>query len=309
MTKVFIDGSVGTTGLRIAQRLSDRSDIELLPVDEARRREPEYRRECIAKSDITFLCLPDDAARESAALAEGTNTKIIDASTAHRTNPSWCYGFPELSKAHRNALRDSFRTAVPGCHASGAISLIYPLVAEGLLPRDYPLAIHSLTGYSGGGKPMIAEYEAAERPRELSSPREYGLTQKHKHLPEISAVCGLSRTPLFSPIVADYYSGMLVTVPLYADMLLNPMTPDSLRELMREHYRDAKLISVSESDEKFAASNTMSGLDSMQISVHGNEDRLLLTASFDNLGKGASGAAIQCMNIMLGLPETTGLSL
>ncbi len=309
MTKVFIDGSVGTTGLRIAQRLSERSDIELMPVDEAHRREPEYRRECIAASDITFLCLPDDAARESASLAEGTDTKIIDASTAHRTNPSWCYGFPELSQAHRDALKDSFRTAVPGCHASGAISLIYPLVAAGLLPRDYPLAIHSLTGYSGGGKPMIAEYESEERPRELSSPREYGLTQKHKHLPEISAVCSLSRTPLFSPIVADYYSGMLVTVPLYADMLSKPMTPDSLRELMREHYRDAKLISVSESDEKFAASNTMSGLDSMKISVHGNEERLLLSACFDNLGKGASGAAIQCMNIMLGLPETTGLSL
>ncbi len=309
MTKVFIDGSAGTTGLRIAQRLSERNDIELMPVDESRRREPEYRRACIAESDITFLCLPDDAARESVSLAEGTDTKIIDASTAHRTNPEWNYGFPELSSAHRAALAKSTRTAVPGCHASGAISLIYPLVFSGILPSDYPLAIHSLTGYSGGGKPMIAEYEAEDRPRELGSPREYGLTQKHKHLPEINAVCGLSRTPLFCPIVADYYSGMLVTIPLFADILKKSVTPDSLRELFCEHYRDAKLITVSDSDEKFSASNTMSGLDSMRISIHGNDERLLLSASFDNLGKGASGAAIQCMNIMLGLPETTGLSL
>ncbi len=309
MTKIFIDGSVGTTGLRIVQRLSERRDISLITVDESRRRDADYRRECIAESDITFLCLPDDASRESVALAEGTDTKIIDASTAHRTNPAWCYGFPELSKAHREALKTSSRTAVPGCHASGVIALLYPLISSGIMPKDYPVAIHSLTGYSGGGKSMIAEYQEDSRAPELSSPREYGLSQTHKHLPEISTVCGLSRVPLFSPIVADYYSGMRVTIPLFTDMLAPGTTQKSIRELFCEHYNGQALVKVAEAhDEKFLASNLMSGLDSMTISIYGNDERILLSSCFDNLGKGASGAAIQCMNIMLGLSETTGLS-
>ncbi len=309
MTKVFIDGSAGTTGLRIAQRLSERDDISLIKVDEARRRDADYRRECIAESDITFLCLPDDAARESVALAEGTGARIIDASTAHRTNSAWCYGFPELSAAHRQSLKSSLRTAVPGCHASGVIALLYPLVSSGIMPKDYPVVIHSLTGYSGGGKPMIAEYRSDSRAPELSSPREYGLSQNHKHLPEIRAVCNLSRTPLFSPIVADYYSGMRVTIPLFSDMLAPGTTLKSIRELFGNHYSGQTLVSVAGADdEKFLASNPMSGLDSMTISIYGNDERILLTSCFDNLGKGASGAAIQCMNIMLGLPETTGLS-
>ncbi len=312
MTKIFIDGSEGTTGLRIFERFEDRDDIELLTIPSDLRKDPGTVRQFIHDSDVTFLCLPDAAAREAAALAEGEDTILIDASTAHRTEPDWAYGFPELSAAHRAAIRSAGRIAVPGCHATGMISLVYPLIAAGILPVDYPLSCFSITGYSGGGKKMIAAYEAQDRPRELYAPRMYGLSQMHKHLKEMQAVTGLSRTPLFSPIVGDFYSGMLVSVPLYTDMLNGTQSLKSIRDALAAHYDKAALIRVmplgAEDDlDGFLGSNNCAGWDGLEIYVTGNADRILLTARFDNLGKGASGAAIQCLNIVLGCEETKGL--
>ncbi len=313
-TKVFIDGSEGTTGLRIFERFQDRDDIEILRIDPALRKDPAERSRLINASDITFLCLPDAAAKEAVSLIENEKVRIIDSSTAHRTAEGWAYGFPELSKAHRKQIEGSMRVAVPGCHATGCISLIYPLTAGGILPKDYPLSAFSLTGYSGGGKKMIAEYEAEDRPFELEAPREYGLSQKHKHLPEIKAVTGIAREPLFSPIVADYYSGMVVTVPLYADMLKGRPTPQALRKYYAEYYEGEALIRVNPLENDVSASgflsgNGRSGWDGLEIFVTGNEERILVSSRFDNLGKGASGAAVQCLNIMTGRDETTGLVL
>ncbi len=314
MTKVFIDGSVGTTGLRIHERFQDREDVELIPIDEEERKDPEARKKKINESDITFLCLPDDAARESVSLVENEHVRIIDTSTAHRTEEGWAYGFPELSKEHKENIINGKRIAVPGCYASGFISLVYPVAAAGILPKDYPVACFALSGYSGAGKKTIAAYEAEDRPVEFSSGREYALTQNHKHLKEMQKITGLTRTPLFSPIIDDYYSGMLVSVPLYADLLKEKQTPESLLEFFREYYKGQKFVKVSESDDKtvsggFLAGNGLSGWDGLKIYVTGNEERIVLSAQFDNLGKGASGAAIQCMNLMLGCEESKGLSL
>ena len=302
--KVFIDGSAGTTGLRIRERLQARPDLTLLTLPEERRKDPAARSEMLNSCDIAFLCLPDDAAREAVSMITNPNVTVLDTSTAHRTDPAWAYGFPELSPAHEAAVRTSRRIAVPGCHASGFIALIYPLIKEGILPKDTFLSATSLTGYSGGGKKMIAQYEDPQRPHSYSSPRQYGLSQMHKHLPEMKAVTGLETSPAFLPIVADFYSGMEVTIPLHTDQA------DAIREIYQKLYQ-GPLVTFSEEApaDGFAAANAMSGSDAMKIQVYGNSERVLLMALFDNLGKGASGAAIECMNLSLGLAPETGLVL
>lgn len=313
-TKVFIDGSEGTTGLRIDERFQSREDIELLKIDSDKRKDPMERKKLINASDITFLCLPDAAAKESVELVDNDKVCIIDTSTAHRTEDGWAYGFPELSAEHRTNIVNGKRIAVPGCHATGFISLVYPLVAKGILPKDYPVTSFSLTGYSGGGKKTIAAYAAPDRPKEFSSAREYALTQQHKHLKEMQRIAGLSRAPLFSPIIDDYYSGMVVSVPLYTDMLQGGQTPETLQSFFEEYYAGQRFVTVATQDDEiivdgFLAGNGLSGWDGIKLYVTGNEERVVLSAQFDNLGKGASGAAIQCMNLVLGCEETTGLNL
>lgn len=313
-TKVFIDGSEGTTGLRINERFQKRDDIELLHISPELRKDPAERKRLIHESDITFLCLPDEAARESVALAEGENTVIIDTSTAHRTEEGWAYGFPELSDAHKTAIKQGKRIAVPGCYATGFISLVYPLIAGGILPGDYPVSSFAISGYSGAGKKTIAAYESADRPEELSSGREYALTQQHKHLKEMQKITGLARTPLFSPIIDDYYCGMVVSVQFYADMLTKKETPETLRQYYEDYYRNKQFIRVSAADDEtaaggFLAGNSLAGWDGLKIYATGNEERIVVSSQFDNLGKGASGAAIQCMNIILGCDESEGLDL
>ena len=312
--KVFIDGSEGTTGLRIDERFRRRDDIELLHINPELRKDPEESKKMIRASDITFLCLPDEAARESVALAEGEDVVIIDTSTAHRTEEGWAYGFPELSDVHRTAIKEGTRIAVPGCYATGFISLVYPLIEGGILPKDYPVSSFAISGYSGAGKKTIAAYESADRPKELSAGREYALTQQHKHLKEMKKITGLARTPLFSPIIDDYYSGMVVSVQLYADMLSRKELPESLLDFYADYYKNRQFIKVSAADDEtaaggFLAGNSLSGWDGLKIYVTGNEERIVVSSQFDNLGKGASGAAIQCMNIILGCDESKGLDL
>ena len=304
MKKVFIDGSAGTTGLRIYERLAARPDLTLLTLPEDKRKDPGARREMLHTADVAFLCLPDDAARESVALAEGSDAVIIDTSTAHRTSPLFAYGFPELPGS-RERIAASRRIANPGCHASGVIALVAPLVAAGLLAPDTPLAAFSLTGYSGGGKKMIADYESEGRDPLLDAPRAYGLSQSHKHLPEIAAVCGLATLPVFCPVVAPYYAGMEVTVPLHASQLRGSLA--DVRECLAAAY-PAGMVTYSDADEGgFLSAAAMTGRDDMIVSAFGNDERMTLVSRFDNLGKGASGAAIQNMNITLGVPEDTGL--
>ena len=309
MKKVFIDGSAGTTGLRIFERLSKRSDLEIITLSDEKRKDPTARKEMLNAADVAFLCLPDDAARESVSLVENPNTVVIDASTAHRTLPDWAYGFPELSKKHEEKILNSKRIAVPGCHASGFIALVYPLIEAGLLDEGVLLTCHSITGYSGGGKKMIADYESAERNPLLGAPRQYGLTQQHKHLKEMQAITGLGTAPMFSPIVADFYSGMTVTVPLFKAQLKNGDML-SIKEIYKAKYT-GEIVKYEESfDENgFLSGLALSHKDSMRVTVQGNEDRILLIAAYDNLGKGASGAAIECMNLALGFDRTKGLVL
>lgn len=310
MKKVFIDGKEGTTGLRIYERLSDRSDIEVITLSEERRKDPLARAEAINMSDVTFLCLPDAAAVEAVGMCQNDQTVIIDTSTAHRTDPAFAYGFPELSAAHREKIEKGSRIAVPGCHASGFVALIYPLTEAGILPETARLSCHSLTGYSGGGKKMIAQYQAKERDILLSAPRQYGIAQAHKHLPEMQKVTKLSTAPIFCPIVADYYSGMEVTVPLFAEDISSGCSKADILAAYREKYH-SEIINYREASDEggYLSANALSGSDAMHISIFGNDDRILLTARFDNLGKGASGAALQCMNISLGLDEKLGLEL
>ena len=305
MMKVFIDGSAGTTGLRIADRLAGRKDLELIKLPEELRKDAAARKDALFAADIAFLCLPDKAAIEAVALAEGAKVKIIDTSTAHRTNDGWAYGFAELSTEHRRAIERSSRVANPGCHASGFIAGVYPLVACGILPADFPLTAYSLTGYSGGGKSLIAEYEAEDRDPRHQSCRIYGTTLQHKHLPEMTKLCGLKQAPVFSPILGDYYEGMATSV------LLPGFDAKRIWEALAAHYDGQKLVSVAPlgGDESVIYADTLSGKDSMRIQVCGHENQTMVTALFDNLGKGASGAAIQNMNILLGVDETTGLSL
>lgn len=308
MKKIFIHGSSGTTGLRIRRRLSGRSDIELITLPEEKRHDPDEIKLAISRSDITFLCLPDDAAMEAVSMCDDPKTVIIDASTAHRTLPGWAYGFPELSEEQTEAIKNARRIAVPGCHASGFVALVAPLVSAGLLSPDTALTCFSLTGYSGGGKNMIAQYEDAEREALLGAPRQYGLTQRHKHLPEMVKICGLTVTPIFCPIVADFYSGMEVTVPLFAAQLQGSV--EDVKAVYRALYTGPVVKYIDGDDgDGFLSAAALSGRDTMQISVLGNGERLLLTARFDNLGKGASGAAVQCMNLVLGIDPTTGLAL
>ena len=307
MAKIFIDGSAGTTGLRIHERLAERNELEIITLSEDLRKDTDARREAINASDIVFLCLPDAAAKESVSLCENSNTVIIDTSTAHRTDPGWTYGFPELY-GYREKIALSKRIANPGCHASGFIALVAPLVSSGLLSKDIDLTCFSITGYSGGGKKMIAEYQDAERSNLLNAPRQYGISQSHKHLPEMKLVCGMTNDPVFCPIVADFYSGMEVTVPLFMKDVNGNV--DDIKKIYKQIYT-GKLISFDDNcdEQGFLSANALSGRDDMQISVSGNNDRVILTARFDNLGKGASGAAIQNMNIVLGVDETTGLSI
>ena len=309
--KIYIDGKDGTTGLQIYDRLAARSDIDLLLIDEDKRKDPAERKKLMAAADIVFLCLPDAAAVEAVALAEGTGARIIDASTAHRTAPGWVYGFPELKKGQREAIAKAKYVANPGCHATGFIAIAAPLVQAGVLPADADLCCFSLTGYSGGGKKMIAQYEAAEKGEALYSPGLYGLGQNHKHLPEMQKICGLTKPPVFTPIVDDYYKGMATTVPLHMDQLTGVSTLHEVWQVLADHYAGEKLVRVAPEGAGDLGGklygNAKAGDNDLTLVAAGNDETFTITALFDNLGKGASGAAVQNMNIMLGLEETTGL--
>ncbi len=311
--KIYIDGQEGTTGLKILERFEGRNDIELLRISEDKRKDSQERARLINMSDYTFLCLPDDAAREAVSFADNDHVRIIDASTAHRTNPDWAYGFPELSPEHREKIAKSNRVAVPGCYASGFASIVYPLVNHGIISDDFPVFAYATSGYSGAGKKAIAVYEGEDKPFEYGSPRQYALSQQHKHLPEMQAVSGLKYKPMFNPIICDYFSGMVVSVPIQTRLLGNGVTAKQVQEMYAEHYKDAKLVEVmplmSEDEQKsfFLASNTLSGQNKIQVFVFGNDEQMLLCSRLDNLGKGASGAAVQCLNIMMGIDETSGL--
>ena len=308
--KVYIDGKDGTTGLQIYDRLSARADIDLLLIDETKRKDRLERKKLMDAADIVFLCLPDAAAIEAVELVENPKTRIIDASTAHRTSPDWDYGFPELSGAHRAAIQNSKRVANPGCHATGFISVVYPLVAMGLLPKDECLSAFSLTGYSGGGKKMIAQYEAADKETALFAPCPYGMGQSHKHLPEMQKICGLDNKPVFTPIVDDYYKGMATTVPLHMSQLNGVSTLAEVRQKLADYYGGQSLVRVADTtDTAKLYANAQAGKDTLVLYVAGNDEQFTVTALFDNLGKGASGAAVQNMNLMLGLDETTGLNV
>lgn len=307
MTKVFIDGSAGTTGLRIYERLGERKDLELIILSDDKRKDLSARAEALNSADIAFLCLPDEAAREAVTLIENDKTVVIDTSTAHRTADGWAYGFPELT-GQREIVKNSKRIANPGCHASGFISLVKPLTENGIIPSDAIVSAFSLTGYSGGGKKMIADYETDELSEALLAPRSYGLSQTHKHLPEMSKICSLKKLPLFTPIVSSYYSGMEVVITLAKEQINGTLA--DIKKIYSSYY-DGKIVKYRENADEsgFLSASKMSGRDDMEISVFGNEDRIMLVSRFDNLGKGASGAAIQNMNIVLGLSDATGLNI
>ncbi len=310
--KIFIDGQEGTTGLKIRKRLWDREDIRLLTIAEEDRKNPDARLEMMKQADISFLCLPDAASKEIIAAAD-KELRILDTSTAHRTDINWVYGFPELNSQQRDKIRNSNRVAVPGCHATGFIALVKPLIFGNIIEKGYPLVCHSVTGYSGGGKNMIAQYEEKDKSGTLDSPRQYSMDQNHKHLAEMTAIAELGFPPAFHPIVADYYSGMLVTVSLHSRCMSKKLNLQQLRQELAEYYKNQPVIRVKNQEEKpadgFMAANALAETDGLEIYVLGNEEQISLMARYDNLGKGASGAAIQCMNIMLDIPEDTGLVL
>ena len=310
MKKVFIDGSAGTTGLRIKERLSKRSDIELINLPEELRKDSEARKKALNECDIAFLCLPDAAAIEAVNMIENENVVVLDTSTAHRTDEGWAYGFPELSKEHFEKVATSKRIAVPGCHASGFIALTYPLIEKGIINKETLLSCHSITGYSGGGKKMIAEYEDSERDALFDAPRQYALGQTHKHLPEMTKVTGLENAPVFCPIVSDFYSGMVVTVPIFKSQLNSGFTAEDIKNAYKEKYT-GEIVTYSESisESGLISGNALSFKDSMQITVEGNDERILLIARYDNLGKGASGAALECMNISMGASPSEMLDI
>ena len=310
MKKVFIDGEAGTTGLRIRERLAARTDIELVTLPEALRKDAAARKTALNAADIAFLCLPDAAAVEAVSMIENPDTVVLDTSTAHRTDPRFVYGFPELAAEQAAHIAASKRIAVPGCHASGFIATVAPLVQHGLLAPDAALTCHSVTGYSGGGKKMIAEYGEANRSPLYDAPRQYGLSQTHKHLPEMTAMCGLQSPPIFCPIVADFYSGMVVTVPLFAHQLAPGATAADVKAVLKAAYGGSIVRYVETADaDGFLSAAALSGKDAMEVAVFGSETRILLTARYDNLGKGASGAAVECMNLVLGVDPATGLNL
>ncbi len=311
--KVYIDGQEGTTGLKILERFSGRTDIELLRIDPEKRKDNDERKKLINASDFTILCLPDAASIEAVSFIENENTRIIDASTAHRTNPEWAYGFPELSAEHREKIATSKRVAVPGCYASGFLSMVYPLVKSGILPSDYPVTVHAVSGYSGAGKKGIAQYEDTERTKEFDTPRQYALTQSHKHLPEMQVISGLQFKPMFNPYVCDYFAGMVVSLPLHTRLLAKKVTPADVKAMFDEHYKGSNFIKVRDLNgadvltNGFIGANELEGTNNMEIIVSGNDDQILVCSRLDNLGKGASGAAVQCLNIMMGADETIGL--
>ena len=312
--KIFIDGKEGTTGLKIYERFANRTDIEIIQISEDKRKDLSERQKFINDSDFTFLCLPDQAAIESASLCTNSHTRILDASTAHRTSPGWAYGFPELAPSFRKAIETSNRVAVPGCYASGFNSICYPLTAAKILPHDYPVVCHAVSGYSGAGKKAIAVYEDANRDKQYDSPRLYALTQSHKHLPEMQLISNLDFAPIFDPYVCDYFEGMTVTVPFYTRLLSKKVTAKEVWEIFAHHYDGSRFVKVmgfmgeGTLAEPFIPANTLAGTNEMHIFICGNDDRVMITSQFDNLGKGASGAAIQCMNIMMGIDESTGLN-
>jgi N-acetyl-gamma-glutamyl-phosphate reductase len=314
--KVFIDGNKGTTGLRINERFQGREDIELLVIPEELRHDNETIKKYINESDITFLCLPDDASKEHATFLDPSNkhTKIIDASTAHRVDPNLAYGFPELSADHFNAIKKNQLVAGPGCYASGFLSIAYPLVKLGVANPDYPFAANAISGYSGACKKGIAQYEDKERSVEFDAPRLYAMSEAHKHMKEMMFIPGLKEKPLFVPYVCDFYEGMIVNIPLYVSKLNKKVTPKELHDMFEQYYKGSAFVKVMPFNEKgtedgFLSANSIAGKDYLCIYVSGNDERILLTALLDNLGKGASGAAIECMNIALGLDSTKGLNL
>lgn len=310
MKKVFIDGKAGTTGLRIYERLAERSDIEIILLSEEERKDPVARKKALNSCDVAFLCLPDDAARESVSMIENDSVVVIDTSTAHRTLEGWCYGFPELSKELDQKLQKAKRIAVPGCHASGFIALVKPLIDAGIISNEELLTCHSITGYSGGGKKMIADYESAERDNLLDAPRQYGITQTHKHLKEMQAITGLKNAPIFCPIVSDFYSGMMVTVPLFASQLKDGKTVEDIKNLFAEKYTTSIVkYDPNFDDGGFISAAKLKDSDAMTVTVSGNDDRILLIAVYNNLGKGASGAAIECMNVVLKQDKTLALDI
>lgn len=310
MNKIFIDGKAGTTGLRIYERLESRDDIEIITLSEEDRKDPIARKKALNAADIVFLCLPDAAAIDAVSMIENKDTVVIDTSTAHRTDPDWAYGFPELGAEFESKIKNSKRIAVPGCHAGGFIALVYPLVENGVIAKDELLTCHSITGYSGGGKKMIEQYQSDDRCKLLDAPRQYGVTQKHKHLKEMKAISNIENEPIFCPIVADFYSGMEVTVPIFAKKLCNNNNIDTIKSIYKNKYNSAIVSFKDDADEDgFLSAAALSGKDRMEISVLGNEDRMILVARYDNLGKGASGAAIECLNIVLGQDKTKCLEL
>ncbi len=309
MFRVFIDGKEGTTGLQIYDRLEKRSDIELLVLPEEKRKDLASRREMLNAADISFLCLPDAAAIEAVSLVDNPKARIIDASTAHRTAPGWVYGFPEIDRDRRAQIAASSRVANPGCHATGFISIVAPLVRAGVVAPDYHFVAHSLTGYSGGGKKTIAQYETEGRSVLLDSSREYAIGMCHKHIPEMMDQCHLEVKPVFNPVICDFYAGMCVVVPLFRDLLARNWTKSDFAEYFEEYYAGENFVKVGNPADNpaYLASNLLTGTNELEIFVDGNDDQIFLAAVLDNLGKGASGAAVQNMNIMLGLDETTGL--
>jgi len=311
--KIYIDGQEGTTGLKIYERFKGRTDIELLRIDESLRKDSAERKRLINLSDYTFLCLPDVASIEAVSFIENENVKIIDASTAHRTNSDWAYGFPELSKGHRQKLITAKRVAVPGCYASGFTALVYPLIQSGIIKPDHPIFCHAVSGYSGAGKQAIAIYEDENKPTEFLSPRQYALGQEHKHLKEMKAISGLDYNPMFNPIINNYYSGMVVSVPIITRTLEKKYTALQIWEALKSHYAGQHFVEVMPFmgegvlENGFLGANNLADTNKMQLFVCGHDEQVLLAARFDNLGKGASGAAVQCMNIMMGIDEKTGL--
>lgn len=313
MIKVFIDGQAGTTGLKIYERLSKRDDIELLEIENSKRKDTAEIRKYINESDITFLCLPDDAAREAVSLLDGNNhkTKIIDASTAHRTLPEWAYGFPELSKELKHRIETNQLIANPGCYASGFISIAAPLIMHGVISPSLPLTCFAVSGYSGGGNKAIEQYEDKNRDKELDSPRLYALEQNHKHLKEMKAISGLEKEPVFSPMICGYKCGMVVSIPFFSEMLEKNCTINDVREILAQHYDGSKIVKVRPEGCRtgMIGANNFDGRDDMELEVNGNDERFVITSRFDNLGKGASGAAIECMNIACSLPCEKSLVL
>ena len=310
---VFVDGQHGTTGLKIHERLNGREDIEVLQIPEEKRKDPETRRKLFNEADIVFLCLPDEAARESVSMITSEHTRVIDGSTAHRVKEGWVYGLPELNKGQRALIKKSRRVSVPGCHATGFILMLYPLVAQGMVAADYPVACHAVAGYSGGGKAMIADYERPGAPDYIKNPRAYALAMDHKHVPEMTKYAGLARPPIFAPTVVNVYAGEIISIPLVTDCLIRKLTASGIREALAEYYTGEQFVKVM----PYPADNYLkngyltftdcNGTNNLEIFVFGGKDRILLSARYDNLGKGASGAAVQNMNIMLGIEESTGL--